>query len=116
MRVLTDSRSQGTTGVTLVFIVFIGAICDYYFGAIGALLGVLVVVASLSKAKASALFPSLLIIAIFWAAGTLLADDDGAVLGVVIATTLALWLEAGGKLAIPGNRRPQISSRDSAGS
>lgn len=113
---LTDSRSQGTTGVTLVFIVFIGAICDYYFGAIGAILGALVIIASLSKAKASVVFPSLLLIAISWAAGTLLADSTGAILGVIAATALALWLEAGGKLAIPGNRRPQISSRDSAGS
>ncbi|MBS0249848.1 MAG: hypothetical protein JSR78_02150 [Proteobacteria bacterium] len=102
--------------MTLIFIVFIGAVCDYYFGAIGAILGALVIIASLSKAKASVLFPSLLIIAMSWTAGTMLADNNGAVLGVVAATAFALWLEAGGKLAIPGNRRRQISSRDSAGS
>lgn len=102
--------------MTLVFIVFVGAICDYYFGAIGAVLGALVIIASLSKARAVVLFPPLLLIAISWAAGTLLANNAGAVLGVVTATVLALWLEAGGKLAIPGSRRQQISSRDSAGS
>jgi hypothetical protein len=113
--VLTDSRSQGTTDVTLV-IVFIGAICDYYFGAVGAVLSALVVVASLSKSKANILFPSLLLIGLSWAAGTLVADGMGAIIGVVLATAFAFWLEIGTKIVIPGSRRPQMSSRDNAGS
>lgn len=113
---LTDSRSQGTADVTLIIIVSIGAICDYYFGATGAVLGALVVIASLSKSKAGVLFPSLLLVGLSWGAGALLADATGAVVGVVSATALALWLNTGGGIVIPGNRRPQISSRDSAGS
>lgn len=101
--------------MTLIIVV-IGAICDYYFGAIGAVLGALVVVASLSKSKVEDLLPSLFLIALSWGAGALLADTTGALIGIVTATTLALWLEAGGKFVIPGGRRPQISSRDSAGS
>jgi hypothetical protein len=113
--VLTDSRSQGTADVTLV-IVFIGAICDYYFGAVGAVLGALVVIASLSRTRADVLFPSLLMIGLSWAAGELVADSSGAITAVILATALALWLEGGGKIFTLGSRRPQISSRDSAGS
>ncbi|HML30930.1 MAG TPA: hypothetical protein PKE16_19220 [Hyphomicrobium sp.] len=102
--------------MTLVIIVSIGAICDHYFGAIGAVLGALVMIASLSKSKADVLFPSLLLVGLSWGAGTLLADATGAVIGVVSATAIALWLDAGGRIVILGNRRPQISSRDSAGS
>ena len=112
---LTDSRSQGTTDVTLV-IVSIASICDYYFGAVGAVLSALVVVASLSKSKADILFPSLLLIGISWAAGALLADGTGALVGVILATALALWLESGAKFIVPGVRRPQMSSRDNVGS
>jgi hypothetical protein len=101
--------------VTLV-IVIIGAICDYYFGAIGAVLGALVAIASLSKAKADLIFPSLLLIGLSWGAGQLLAGNFGALIGVVSATALALWFEIGRRPFTPGNRRPQISSRDSAGS
>lgn len=101
--------------MTLI-IVFIGAICDYYFGTIGAILGALVVIASLSKSKADGLFPSLLLIAFSWAAGALFFDTAGAVTGVIAATALAFWLETGAKLTIPRIRRPQISSRDNAGS
>ncbi|MFT3733268.1 MAG: hypothetical protein QM780_17930 [Hyphomicrobium sp.] len=101
--------------MTLV-IVFIGAICDYYFGAIGAVLSTLVVLASLSKAKADTVFPSVLLIGICWGAGTLLADTAGTVVGVSLATALTLWLESGAKIFLPGTRRPQMSSRDSTGS
>ncbi len=101
--------------MTLV-IVFIGTICDYYFGAIGAVLGALVVIASLSKSKVDHLLPSLLLICLAWGAGALIADDTGAIIGVISATALTLWLEAGAKFIVPGNRRPQMSSRDSAGS
>ncbi len=97
-------------------IVFIGAICDYYFGAVGAVLGASVVIASLSKKKVEVLLPSLLLIGLSWGAGALMADGVGAVAGVVLATALALWLESGAKIFIPGSRRPQIPSRDSAGS
>ena len=112
---LTDSRSQGTADVTLV-IVFIGAICDYYFGALGAVLGAFVVIASLSKEKANRSLPSLLLIGLSWIAGELLAEDCGAITGVLLATCLALWLESGPRFVISGIRRPQMSSRDSAGS
>jgi glucose uptake protein GlcU len=99
--------------VTLV-IVFIGAICDYYFGAVGAVLGALVVIASLSKSKANVLLPSLLLIGLSWGAGALLADDAGAIVGVIAATALTLCLEKGPKLVIPRHRHSQISSRDNA--
>ncbi len=99
---LTDSRSQGTADVTLV-IVFFGAICYYYFGAIGAVLGALVATASLSKSKANVLFPLLAFIGLSWGAGDLLANSPGAIAGVVLATVLALWLEAGRKI----RRRPR---------
>jgi hypothetical protein len=97
-------------------IVFIGAICDYYFGAIGAVLGALVMVAALSRAKANLILPSLLLVGLAWGAGQLLAGNFGALIGVVSATALAVWLEIGGRAFTPGNRRPQMSSRDSAGS
>lgn len=100
--------------MVIVFIVFIGAICDYYFGATGAVLGALVAIASLSRAKANLILPSLLLIGLAWGAGQLLAGDLGAVIGVVLATALTLWLEAGGKGFTPRSRRPQMSSRDSA--
>lgn len=96
--------------MTLV-IVFIGAICDYYFGAIGAVLGASVAVASLSKPKAGLIFPSLLLIGLSWGTGQLLASNFGALVGVVSATVLALWLENGGRVARFSNRRPQISSQ-----
>jgi hypothetical protein len=83
--------------VTLV-IVFFGATCYYYFGAIGAVLGVLVVTASLSKSKANVLFPLLALIGLSWGAGELLANSPGAIAGVVLATALAMWLEATGKI------------------
>ena len=101
--------------MTLI-IVFIGAICDYYLGAVGAVLGALVVVASLSKSKVEDLLPSLFLIALSWGVGALLADSTGALIGVVTATTLALWLETGRKFFNSGARRPHISSRDSTGS
>jgi hypothetical protein len=100
--------------VTLV-IVFIGAICDYYFGAAGAALSALVIIASLSKSKANALFPLLLLIGLSWGAGALVAGWAGAFVGISLATVLALWLETGGRWFIAGPRRPQMSSRDSAG-
>jgi hypothetical protein len=95
-------------------IVIIGAICNYYFGAIGAVLSALVVVASLSKSRANAILPSILLIGLSWWAGSLIADDYGAPIGVLLATAFALWLEARGKIVIPGIRRPRMSSRDSA--
>ncbi len=101
--------------MTLV-IVFIGAICDYYFGAIGAVLGALVIVASLSKTKVDALLPSLLLIGLSWGAGALIAGNAGAAVGVILATALAVWLETGSRILIPGNRHPQMSSRDNIGS
>jgi len=100
--------------VTLV-IVFIGAICDYYFGAVGAVLGVLVVIASLSKTRANTLIPSLMLIGISWVAGELLADDAGAMIGVALATALAVWFEHGAKLFAPGGRRPRMTSRENIG-
>ncbi|MBS0232469.1 MAG: hypothetical protein JSR99_03175 [Proteobacteria bacterium] len=96
--------------MTLV-IVFIGAICDYYFGAIGAVLGASVAVASLSKPKAGVIFPSLLLIGLSWGTGQLLAGNFGALVGVVAATVLALWLESGGKATRFSNRHPRISSQ-----
>lgn len=83
--------------MTLV-IVFIGATCYYYFGAIGAVLGALVATASLSKSKANVLLPLLTLIGLSWGAGELLASRSGAIAGVVLATALALWLEAGRKI------------------
>ncbi len=83
--------------MTLV-IVFIGATCYYYFGAIGAVLGALVATASLSKSKANVLLPLLTLIGLSWGAGELLANRPGAIAGVVLATALALWLEAGRKI------------------
>lgn len=110
----TDSRSQGTTDVTLV-IVFIGSICDYYFGAAGAALSALVVIASLSKSKANSLFPLLLLIGISWGAGALMAGRGGALAGISLATILALWIETGGRPFTASARRPRMSSRDSTG-
>ncbi|HEY8129599.1 MAG TPA: hypothetical protein VIF39_12970 [Hyphomicrobium sp.] len=83
--------------MTLV-IVFIGATCYYYFGAIGAVLGALVATASLSKPKVDVLLPLLTLIGLSWGAGELLASRPGAIAGVVMATALALWLEAGRKI------------------
>lgn len=100
--------------MTLV-IVIIGAICDYYFGALGAVLGVSVAIASLSKPKADFVLPSILLVGMSWAAGWLLADGLGAVVGTVSATALALWLENGGRIAVPAGRRPHLPTRDSAG-
>ena len=83
--------------MTLV-IVFIGAICHYYFGAIGAILGALVVTASLSKSKANAVLPSLAFIGLSWTAGGIIAGNAGALAGVAIATGLAHWVQAGRKI------------------
>jgi hypothetical protein len=86
--------------VTLV-IVFICAICYYYFGAVGAVLGALVATASLSKSKANVLLPLLALIGLSWGAGELVASRPGAIVGVILATLLALWLEATGKFRHP---------------
>jgi hypothetical protein len=97
--------------VTLV-IVFIGAICDYYFGAVGAVLGASVGIASLSKPKADLVFPCLLLVGMSWAAGQLLAGGLGALIGVASATALALWIENGGRPVAAGGRRYHMSSRN----
>ncbi|WP_045837285.1 hypothetical protein [Hyphomicrobium sp. 99] len=90
--------------MTLV-IVFIGAICYYYFGAIGAVLGALVITSSLSKSRADAILPSLAFIAFSWAAGNVIASNAGAAAGVIFATAVALWFEGGNK---PRHHRPAI--------
>jgi len=82
--------------VTLV-IVFIGAICYYYFGSIGAVLGALVITSALSKSRANAALPSLVLIGVSWAAGSAVAGNAGAVAGVVLATAVAIWFEGGEK-------------------
>lgn len=83
--------------MTLV-IVFIGAICYYYFGAIGAVLSALVITSSLSKSRANVLIPLLAFIGLSWAAGEVVASHAGAVAGVILATALALWLDGGTKI------------------
>jgi glucose uptake protein GlcU len=83
--------------VTLV-IVFIGSICYYYFGAVGAVLGALVITSSLSKSRANVLVPLLAIIGLSWAAGEVVASHTGAVAGVTLATALTLWLDGGRKI------------------
>ena len=94
--------------------VFIAATCYYYFGAIGALLGASVVLASLSKPKADILFPSIILIGLCAGAGALVDDGAGALVGGILATGLALWLEAGAKFTFPHRRRRQEPRRDSA--
>ena len=101
--------------MTLV-IVFIGMICNYYLGAVGAVLSALVLIASLPKSKADVIFPSLLMIGLSWGAGELLAGSPGGVTGVILATALACWLEFGGKIIALGARPPEVPSRDNAGS
>lgn len=100
--------------MTLV-IVFIGAICDYYFGAVGAVLGALVVMASLSKSKANVLFPWVLLIGLCWVAGALVAGDEGAVFAIALATGLAFWFETGSKVFKSAFRRRQMSVPDNGG-
>jgi hypothetical protein len=100
--------------VTLV-IVFIGAFCDYYFGAAGAALSALVVMATLSKSKADSLLPLLLLIGLSWAAGAIIAGSVGALAGISLATLLAFWFETGGRWFNVGHRRAQMTSRDSGG-
>ena len=78
-------------------IVFIGAICNYYFGAVGAVLGALVITSALSKSRANAVLPSLILIGVSWAAGGIVASGAGAVAGVILATAVATWFEGGEK-------------------
>lgn len=98
-----------------LLIVFIGMICDYYFGAAGAILGASVAIASLSKAKVDLIFPSLLLIGSGWGAGQLLAGGTGGLVGVVLATFLALWLEKGVRAPRPATGRTGVPTRENAG-
>jgi len=82
--------------VTLV-IIFIGAICNYYFGTIGAVLGALVITSALSKSKANMVLPSLVLIGASWAAGSVIASNAGAIAAVILATAVAIWFEGGEK-------------------
>jgi hypothetical protein len=94
--VLTDSLSKLATSVTLI-IVFIGSICYYYFCVIGAVLGTFVATSSLSKSRANVLLPLLALIGSSWVAGEVVASRTGAIAGIALATTWALWLEGGRK-------------------
>lgn len=99
-----------------LLIVFIGMICDYYFGAAGAILGASVAIASLSKAKVDLIFPSLLLIGSCWGAGQLLAGGMGGFVGVVLATFFALWLEKGVRSTRPAVGRTGVPTRERVGS
>lgn len=98
-----------------LLVVFIGMICDYYFGAAGAILGASVAIASLSKAKVDLIFPSLLLVGLCWGAGQLLAGGMGGFVGVVLATFFALWLEKDGRSRVAAGRA-EVSTRERAGS
>ncbi len=111
----TILAASGTVDVTLL-IVFIGMICDYYFGTAGAILGASVAIASLSKAKVELIFPSLLLIGSCWGAGQLLAGGMGGLIGVVLATFFALWLEKGVKSPGPAAGRARVPTRERVGS
>jgi ascorbate-specific PTS system EIIC-type component UlaA len=79
--------------VTVVIVLF-ATISGYYFGALGAILGAVVVLASLSRRTAAAVLPSMLLIGLAWGAGCIVGGDIGGMIGAVIATALAIWLES----------------------
>jgi hypothetical protein len=100
-----------------VVIVLIAMISGYYFGALGAILGAVVVLASLSRRTAAAVLPSMLLIGLAWGAGCLVGGDFGGLIGAVIATALPLWLESFARAAprlrwLPDEPEPPDTTRD----